>query len=129
MKLLKNAYMFLWIAAVTLYAREKELNTAQSWTEQGHPFYSGAAVYRFELQLPQTAGAVLELPGLTGCCTVMLDGTAAGSRIFAPYVYPLRDVGGTHTLEVRVENTLANMLECYRAPSGLTAGGRIGPRK
>ena len=116
-------------AVVTLYTREKELNTAQSWTEQGHPFYSGAATYRFELELPQLSAAVLELPGLTGCCAAMLDGTDAGSRIFAPYVYPLGAVGGEHTLELRVENTLANMLECYRAPSGLTAGGRIAPQK
>ena len=73
--------------------------------------------------------AVLELPQLTGRCTAALDGTGSGSRIFAPYVYPLGKVSGTHTLELRVENTLANMLECYRAPSGLLAGGRIGLQK
>ena len=113
-------------AAVTLYARETELDITESWSEQGHPFYSGAATYRFDLQLPQDHGpAVLEMPGVRGVCTVHLDGSCVGKRVFAPFVFPLGDAGGEHTLEITVHNTLGNMLECYRAPSGLTAGGSI----
>ncbi len=117
-------------AAVTLYNREQTLDPAQSWCAQGHPFYSGAAAYRFEMQLPPAFGsAVLSLPEVKGTCTVALDGKMLGRHIFAPVVCPLGDMGGTHTLEVTVHNTYGNMLECYQAPSGLTAGGGIHPVK
>lgn len=117
-------------AEVTLYAREQTLDTAQSWCAQGHPFYSGAAVYRFETKLPPEFGsAVLSLPAVDGICTVALDGKVVGRHIFAPVDCLLGDMGGAHVLEVTVHNTCGNMLECYQAPSGLAAGGSIHPVK
>lgn len=113
-------------AQVKLSKRPYVLNTAQSWSEQGHPFYSGGVTYRMELSFSQNFGSgVLRLPLVRDVCGVRVDGRAVGGRIFAPYVFELGDMGGEHQLEVTVYNTLGNAMEFYRAPSGLLAGGVV----
>jgi len=113
-------------AHVTLFRRPEILDTTKSFTEQGHPFYSGSVTYRFSISLSADYGeGVLHLPAVRDECTVILDGKVCGSRITAPYTIPLGTVGGNHTLDITVHNTLGNMLEFYRAPSGLLSSGEI----
>ena len=110
-------------ASVTLRKRPSVLQTTDSWTEQGHIFYSGKATYCFSLQLAEDWGeATLYLPQVSTACEVTLDGKAMGQRIFTPYAFSLGNVGGSHQLKITVCNTMANSMEGYKAPSGITAG-------
>lgn len=117
-------------AKITLSKRRETLDTAKSFTEQGHPFYSGGVTYRFAVSLPDDFGeAVLHLPQVRDTAVVTLDGKEKGIAIHAPYDIALGRLGGGHTLDVTVMNTPGNMLEFYRAPSGLLDGGVIAKRK
>lgn len=104
-----------------LAPRSTSLRTGLSWAEQGQPFYSGTADYRFEVTLDEDMQeAALVLPGCRDAAKVWVDGEYAGVSVLPPYRIPLSLAKGGHTLTVRVGNTLGNMLEGYKAPSGLT---------
>ena len=110
-------------ANVTLKKRPVTLCTTRSWTEQGHLFYSGKATYCFPLQLPDNFGeAILYLPQVSAGCDITLDEKKLGQRVFLPYAFDLGDMGGRHELRVTVCNTMANAMEGYKAPSGITEG-------
>jgi len=111
---------------IVLSKRTTILQTTRSWCAQGHPFYSGAATYRFLLSQPKEYGdAVLHLKNVRDVCTVSIDGKEVEKRIFAPYDFALGNLDGEHLLEITVRNTLGNALEFYCAPSGLLGGGDI----
>ena len=114
-------------ALVKMRQRNRKLSIG-SWAEQGAPFYSGEVTYRMKFEIPSSlTGATLFLPGVCHYCRVRLDETELGERIWAPYDYVLGTLrSGGHNLEVSVINTLANQMETYRAPSGLTARPYIG---
>ena len=110
-------------AEITLTKRPTELSMMQSWTEQGHPFYSGTATYCLQVKLPEDFGeGVLRIPEVCDGCIVEKDGVELGNQALQPYVFELGDMGGTHELKLTVYNSMANAMECYRAPSGITAG-------
>ena len=105
----------------TLAPRRASLETGLSWAEQGQPFYSGAAEYRFDIALDgDMKDAELVLPGCRDAAMAWADGKYLGSAVLPPYRIPVSLGKGTHSLVVRAGNTLGNMLEGYRAPSGLT---------
>ena len=113
-------------AAVKLSRRRKVLRTDLSWTEQGHPLYSGIVDYRFDMAFPENAGhAKLFLPEVGSDCSVYLDGKFVGTCVWKPYLFALGTLSGRHAVRIRVNNTLANLFECYRKPSGLLQGGYI----
>jgi len=117
-----NMELFLPSRANVFLARRQRRISPCSWTKQGHPFYSGAATYSFNISFPDSfPGGVLVFPAIGAVCSVKLDGRAIGTCIWAPYEFAIPTVKGMHALEFTVWNTLANMLEAYRAPSGLLA--------
>ncbi|MCX6992562.1 MAG: glycosyl hydrolase [Kiritimatiellaeota bacterium] len=89
-----------------------------SWADQGALFYSGSAVYQFELE-GAFRRAVVCLPETAEICEVELDDRMIGRAVWQPYMLPLGDLKGRHRLNIRVFNTSANQLAEYRAPGGL----------
>ena len=113
-------------AKVSLFKRTDKLSTDASWCEQGHPFYSGGAVYSFQLKLGEEyKNAALVLNEVNDVCEVSVDGKLIGKKIFAPYTIELGNMSGEHTLEVTVYNSMGNTFEMYAEPSGITKGGYI----
>jgi hypothetical protein len=97
----------------------------QSWTEQGYPFYSGSAVYRQRFQLPEAfAGQQVFLqPQLRDdVLEVIVNGETAAVRLWPSYEVEITEQlkPGENLLELRVTNTLVNLLEGVERPSGLT---------
>ncbi|MDR1532211.1 MAG: hypothetical protein LBS62_08520 [Clostridiales bacterium] len=94
------------------------------WVNQGLPFYSGSGVYTVSVDIPSdwdnkkvyltadVGGDVLE-------CYV--NGTSAGVRPWQPYRLDLTGLlaSGSNKLDLKVTNTLINMLEGVRKRSGL----------
>ena len=74
----------------------------RDWSGQGASFYSGTVTY-----------------------SAKLNGWQLGRRVWKPYEYILDLDQGRNYLEITVSNTLANLLECYRAESGIPLPGKI----
>jgi hypothetical protein len=94
------------------------------WTEQGYPHFSGRAVYRQRFELPAGfSGKRVFLEPAMGddVLEVLVNGQTAGVRLWAPYSVEVTDflIAGENTLELRVANTLVNLLEAVERPSGL----------
>lgn len=104
-------------AEVTLSTRSRRLRM-ESWAEQGAPFYSGAVTYLVEID-HKGGRAKLVLPKVYYVCSLKCDGEEIGWRIWPPYEFDLELSHGRHLLEITVYNTMANMMEGYRAPSGI----------
>ncbi|HEX3329779.1 MAG TPA: hypothetical protein VHS27_07640, partial [Gaiellales bacterium] len=101
-----------------------------SWTEQGCPFYSGTAVYRSAVRLPENLDAArvfLEADAGDDVLEVIVNGETAGVRLWPPYGIEVtgRAVPGENTLELRVANTAINLLSAQPRPSGLRSAPRI----
>lgn len=112
------------LARISLSRRGQSLRTDRSWTEQGHPFYSGLVTYRFAIELPEAQReTVLVLPEVGNDCSVSLDGRPLGTRVWKPYVFSCGQLSGRHSVSITVNNTLGNLFECYRSPSGILGGG------
>ena len=113
-------------AKVTIGKRTDVLKTNASWCEQGNIFYSGAATYKFELELNDDyKNAALVLNEVNDVCAVSVDGKFIDKKAFVPYVIELGDMSGKHCLEVTVYNSMGNAFEMYGEPSGITKGGYI----
>ncbi len=114
-------------AEIILTERQRTLKITCSWAEQGHPFYSGKATYSIEVSLPDDFGeGILSIPEVHDGCIVYVDGKKVGESAFQPYQFVLGDIGGNHVLDITVYNSMGNAMECYLAPSGITAGILIG---
>jgi hypothetical protein len=103
-----------------------------SWTDQGYPFYSGQAIYRRQFRLPDDfAGQRIEVdPTMNDdVVEVVVNGQAAGVRLWEPYTLDISPLlqPGDNTLELRVANTLINLLEAVPRPSGLAGPPRLVP--
>ena len=71
-----------------------------------------------DVEIPDTLKApTLVCPDARDAVKLYVDGQYTGSRIMAPYRFPLPE--GKHRLEIEVANTYANALEAYKAPAGL----------
>ena len=58
---------------------------------------------------------------------VVVNGQSAGVRLWPPYGIEVTDLlrDGENVLELRVANTLVNLLEAVRRPSGLSGAPRL----
>ena len=102
---------------VTLKPRANRLPPGE-WSGQGAPFYSGSASYTAEIE--HSGGkARLVLGKINGTCSVKLNGRQIAILIWEPFEYILDLRQGINFLEITVTNTLANLLECYKAEGGL----------
>ncbi|HEX9386114.1 MAG TPA: glycosyl hydrolase [Anaerolineales bacterium] len=104
----------------------------QPWTNQGYPHFSGRAVYRKSFELPEyfTGQRVFLEPEMQDdVLEVMVNGQSAGVRLWAPYQVEITDLlkSGENTLELRVANTLVNLLEAIERPSGLAGAPKLVP--
>lgn len=103
-----------------------------SWTGQGYPFYSGRATFRRQFEFPQdfkNQRIFLE-PILTDdVLEVLVNGESAGVRLWQPYQVEVTNLlqSGENTLELRVANTLVNLLERVERPSGLAGAPNLVP--
>jgi hypothetical protein len=98
------------------------------WTEQGYPHYSGLGIYRRTFDLPTVEGRFLLQPELADdVVEVVVNGESAGVRLWPPYELEITDLvrPGQNALELRVANTLVNLLEAVDRRSGLTGPPRI----
>ncbi len=103
-----------------------------SWAEQGYPFYSGSAVYRRRFQLPASfAGqrVFLQAPVRDDVLEVVVNGQPAAVRLWPEYEVEITDQlqPGENLLELRLTNTLVNLLEGVERPSGLSAAPSLVP--
>jgi hypothetical protein len=105
---------------------------AESWTNQGHPYFSGRAVYSRRFELPESfAGqrVFVEPEMQDDVLEVIVNGQSAGVRLWAPYQVDITDLlkPGENILALRVANTLVNLLEAVERPSGLTGAPKLVP--
>jgi hypothetical protein len=103
-----------------------------SWTEQGYPYYAGRGLYRFRFVLPEEyVGQMLMLePAVQDdAVEVIVNGQKAGVRLWSPYEVEITEHlrPDENVLELRVANTLINLLEAVERPSGLTGPPRLVP--
>jgi hypothetical protein len=102
----------------------------QPWTDQGYPHFSGRAVYRKHFELPESfiGQRVFVQPEMQDdVLEVMINGQSAGVRLWAPYQVEITNLlqSGENTLELRVANTLVNLLERIERPSGLAGAPKL----
>jgi hypothetical protein len=104
----------------------------QPWTNQGYPYFSGRAVYRKRFDLPENfigKRVFVEPEMQDDVLEVIVNGQSAGVRLWAPYQVEITDLlkSGKNTLELRVANTLVNLLEAIERPSGLAGAPKLVP--
>jgi hypothetical protein len=104
----------------------------EPWTGQGYPHFSGRAVYRRRFELPESfAGqrVFIEPQMQDDVLEVIVNGRSAGVRLWEPYQVEVTDLlkPGENTLELRVANTLVNLLERVERPSGLAGAPQLVP--
>jgi hypothetical protein len=100
------------------------------WTAQGYPFFSGCATYRRRFQLPREfADQRVFVDAAVGddVLEVLVNERPAGVRLWAPYEVEITELlqPGENTLELRVANTLINLLEAVERPSGLAGAPQL----
>lgn len=96
------------------------------WTKQGYPYFSGTAVYRQQFTLPKTylSGRLfLNVNCGEDVLEVSVNGSAGHVLPWHPYRLDITDLvhEGTNDVELRVTNTIMNMLEAVEKPSGIFA--------
>ena len=107
----------------TMIAPNRKVQPA-FWTEQGYPFFSGRGMYRRHFHLPaEFAGqrVFLQAPVQDDVLEVLVNGQSAGIRLWEPYVVEISKWlhPGENLLELRVANTLIDLLEGVVRSSGL----------
>jgi hypothetical protein len=100
------------------------------WTVQGYPYYSGIGVYRRRFSLPDhftSQRVFVEAEMGDDVLEVIVNGQPAGVRLWAPYGVEVTELlnPGENELELRVANTLVNLLEAVERPSGLAGAPRL----
>jgi hypothetical protein len=101
-----------------------------SWTDQGYPYYSGRGVYRRRVTIPEEyadARVFLQAAMVDDVLEVLVNGRCAGVRLWAPYGVEITRFlqEGENTIELRVANTLVNLLEGNPRASGLAGAPKI----
>ncbi|HTY58365.1 MAG TPA: glycosyl hydrolase [Bacteroidota bacterium] len=98
--------------------------TAGDLASKGFPFFSGTAVYAAEVEVPEAyARGRLTLEVACGDDLLEVAVNGGGEKVLPWHPYRLSLTGelrpGTNRIELRVTNTLINLLEGVRRPSGL----------
>jgi hypothetical protein len=101
------------------------------WCEQGYEFFSGTGLYTIEVDVPEEyfdGRLFLEADsGTDDVLTVSVNGDAETVLPWRPHRTDLTDrlVAGRNTITLGATNTLINILEGIRRPSGLLDAPRI----
>jgi len=101
------------------------------WTAQGYPYFSGTGVFTCEVDVPEAyAGGRLVLEADVGedVLEVRVDGGEGRVAPWHPYRLDLTAAlsPGRHSVELRVTNTLINLLEGVTLRSGLRRAPQVG---
>ncbi len=101
-----------------------------SWTEQGYPYYSGTVAYSQDVQIPPFAHGqrVMLCAHIdTGAVEIVVNGAIASVRPWSPYEADITALvkPGPNRIELRVTNSLANMLQNRPLVSGLIGGATV----
>jgi hypothetical protein len=104
----------------------------ETWTTQGYPYFSGRAIYRKRFELPDSfkgQRVFLEPEMEDDVLEVSVNGQSAGVRLWEPYQMEITDLvkPGENIIELRVANTLVNLLEAVERPSGLAGAPKLVP--
>jgi len=104
----------------------------QPWEEQGLPHVAGVGVYRRTIERDGTDRLILHLPQCTDAVELRVNGETCGVRAWPPYVFELAGYvrRGANDLEIRVRNTLGNIItETYggSAPDQPPLSGLLAP--
>jgi hypothetical protein len=102
----------------------------QGWHRAGYPFFSGLGFYRQVLRLPRrylSSRLWLEMERVGDAAEVVVNGCSCGVRAWEPWRVEITPavVPGRNTLEIRVANSLQNLLVQEPKPSGLLGKVRI----
>lgn len=100
------------------------------WEQQGVPHFAGIGTYRRTVEWDGRGRLLLHLPQCTDAVEVEVNGKACGVRTWPAYVYDLtaQCSPGANRLEVRVSNTLGNIItETYggTAPTAYPVSGLL----
>ncbi len=100
------------------------------WTGQGYPFYSGTGTYTMEIRIPAgyTKGKLfLEVDCGENVLEASVNGLPGIVQPWHPYRIDVTGLlhEGRNTVELKVTNTLINMLEAVRKESGIFSNPRI----
>ncbi len=101
------------------------------WTGSGFPFFSGTGCYRTTLEIDETYldGGRLQLEAECGedVLEVSINGSPGRIVPWHPYTVEVTDLlrPGKNDVELRVTNTLMNVLEGVQTPSGLRRPPRL----
>lgn len=101
----------------SLTPRRTMLRLDRGWEKQGQVFYSGEAeILLGTADIPENSRLIL--PGFKNIAELLIDGSPAGRLSLSPYRFTLP--AGRHELVIRCWNTMANRLERFAAPAGIT---------
>ena len=109
--------------------------TIGSWADQDYPCYSGAGIYTRDVELPagflDAKEVFLTLEDCANVAAVSVNGRDAGVRLWPPYRFAVKEFlqQGANRLEIRVMNSMANMMLGQRTPAGLTGPVRLAPAR
>lgn len=112
----------------TLQMQKKYMRSG-SWTDQGYPYYSGSGAYRQTIFVPEFARGqkiILRADRPADSLEFVINGRLAGLREWAPYEVDITSfvAPGPNTIELRITNSLANIMQSEPRPSGLLGGIR-----
>ena len=97
------------------------------WTKAGYPFYSGEMCYKLDFSTDACVKkAELVLGNLNGAAAIYVNGKKASTVAFPPFGADITNFLelGDNQLEVRVKNTLQNLLGPHKAEGkGLVTPG------
>jgi hypothetical protein len=103
---------------------------AGDWTKLGYPFYSGTAMYRTEFDVREeylTGAMMLEVECGEDVLEVSVNGSEGRVVPWYPYRTDISELlkAGKNVLELRVTNTLINVLEGVQKISGILATPKL----
>ncbi len=104
------------------------------WDRQGYPYYSGVATYQQQFRLTaaqKKARLHLEMEQPGDLAEVIVNGISCGVRAWEPFAWDISEAvtSGQNDLEIKVANSLQNLLLQEPKPSGLLGQVRIVPYK
>ncbi|MBE6368992.1 MAG: hypothetical protein E7056_02385 [Lentisphaerae bacterium] len=93
-----------------LETRKPELVCALPLAVQGNIFYDGAVVFKWDIDLAETA-EYIDLGKTSGVCDIYLDGVKVQRSIVQSGALPLEIAAGKHKLEIKLYGSLGLLLE------------------
>ncbi|MBC7288720.1 MAG: hypothetical protein H5T86_11920, partial [Armatimonadetes bacterium] len=111
---------------------EPQCITCRGWERHGYPYYSGIAVYSKTVRLSSahlSCRLLLELSKVADAAEVVVNGRSCGARAWEPWRFDITDaaVAGDNLIEIRVANSMQNLIVQEPKPSGLLGPARVIP--